>query len=326
MKTARSLVAAALAGCSVSQAQLPASSPPAGAAAHARTWMSRNASAKPLLYISDYGSVNVYDYETNTQVGSLEYFQHAGGSCTDAHGNVYITNTGDADILEFSHGATKPKYIVNPYPYPVDCSIDPSTGNLAVVNEYGEGESSPGNVAIYAGGNGKPKIYKSIFSSVPLVSASYDASGNLLVSAYQDKTFDFARLPAGKSAMESVTLPRSQNWYGPPYVRWDGEYFVVEFETEYVNSPAIFVMYTITGSSGLQEGYSLTERAGGSAPFWLGRIGGPKTLKRASQLVLCGDSDYGGVEFFDYPEGGAYVFEIQNLEQAGGATVSLPAH
>lgn len=325
VKIAAIFIAAGLTGCSlppastpVSRSALNLSTRHSNLSARSRTWMSPDASGKSLLYVSYYSAVQVYDYETDTQVGNLSYFAHAGGSCTDAHGNVYIANYGDADVLEFSHGGTKPRYIVDPSADPVDCSIDPTTGNLAVIN----GNASPGNVAIYAGGKGKPKVYKSPFST-SLVSGAYDPSGNLLVSAYQNNTIDFAMLPAGKTKMESVTLPYQQDWYGPAYVRWDGEYFVVDFQTSYTRSPAVLIMYTLKGTTGEREGYSIAQDSDGSGPFWLGKIGGPKNAHRANQLVFCSRGGYGGVLFYDYPQGGEFVFDLDQLDEAGGATVSL---
>lgn len=309
MKNAGFLVAAALAGCSFSSmSQIPAASP-----------LSPNASSKTLVYVSDYSSVLVYAYETGTQVGKLDYFNHAAGSCTDAAGDVYVANDGDADVIEFSHGGTKPKYIVDPSPYPVDCAIDRTTGNLAVINQYGYSEYAPGIVAVYAAGKGKPKLYKSPFSTA-LVSGAYDARGNLLVSAYQGSTIAFATLPAGKTKMETVSLPLSRNWYGPAYVRWDGQYFVADFRTGYTDDPGIFVMYSIKGLSGERQGYALAEYSG-SGPFWLGKIGGAKSLQRANQLLVCGQSGYGGLMYYDYPEGGAYIYDLYQYENCG-VTVS----
>jgi hypothetical protein len=310
---------AALAACSSAQpiAYAPAPAP----AAHGRSWIAPNAGGKRLLYVSDYDSVDIYEYGTDTKVGSLGDFSQAAGSCTDRAGNVYVTNTGSADVLKFSHGGTKPTYIIDPSPYPVDCAIDTASGNLAVINEYGTSEYSPGNVAIYTGGKGKARVYKSSFSA-PLTSGAYDAGGDLLVSGSANTTLDFGFLSSGQQKFESVDLQYPQNWYGPPYVRWDGEYFVVGFRTGYIDQPDIFAMYTIKGSTGIREGYSLAERAGQSGSFWLGKIGGPKSLHRANRLVLCGSYDYGGVLFYYYPEGGAAVFTLQDGRESSGVTVS----
>jgi hypothetical protein len=315
MKLAIIALGALLAGCSVAPAQPPIQTSAQALSVGRAPRTLLGPSGSTLLYLSAYNAVDVYDYATSTKVASISGFDHASGSCTDAQGNVFITNTGDADILKFSHGGTKPSYIIDPYPDPVDCSIDPSTGNLAVVNEYGTSDSSPGNVAVYTAAKGKPKIFKSSFAT-QLLAATYDAKGDLLVSGAQDNVVSFALLSAGASKLETVSLPHSEGSFSP-WVRWDGEYFVVELEN--FSGTPLFVMYTLNGSSGIEEGYmQVTETAEG--PFWLGIVGGPKGRRRANQLVgTFGDS---GVLIYDYPEGGFSIFRLNEEDQYGGVTVS----
>lgn len=284
--------------------------------------MSPDASDKNLLYVSQDESVVVYDYLTDTQVGQLQYFTHASGACTDASGNVYVTNNQAADVLEFAHGKSSPiKTLLDTDPYPTDCAVDLATGNLAVINEYGQTQSSPGNVAIFAGGKGKAKTY-TVKGISKLVSGSYDATGDLLVGGYDSSShLAFAILDNKSSAFKSVNLPHSTEWTMPGFIRWDGEYFDVEFEVPYDQFPAVFVWYTIKGTTGTQEGYMLTEGSTeNSGPFWLGRIGASKNLKRANQLVASTGS---GLDFWNYPEGGAYIFQMYDLQDLAGLTVSL---
>jgi hypothetical protein len=101
-------------------------------------------------------------------------------------------------------------------------------------------------------------------------------------------------------------------------VRWDGEYFVVEFEGE--DFTPIWVMYTLKGTSGIEEGFMAVDTAEGMGPFWLGRIGVPKAQRRANQLVASVQDS--GVLYWDYPEGGLYVFRFGYSDEYGGVTVS----
>jgi hypothetical protein len=79
-------------------------------------------------------------------------------------------------------------------------------------------------------------------------------------------------------------------------------------------------MYTIKGAAGTKEGYLLSEGSGeGGGPFWLGTIGAPKTLHRANQLVAAIRDT--GIVYWDYPEGGSYIYEMYE-EQGAGVTVS----
>jgi|HubBroStandDraft_2_1064218.scaffolds.fasta_scaffold06503_6 hypothetical protein len=297
-----------------------AQSLPAGGdvAAHRLSWMAPAATSKNLLYVSEHENVLVYDYGTDNQVGELDYFTSAAGTCTDAEGDVFVTNYSAADVLAFAHGKSAPiKTLIDPSPYPTDCAVDPSTGNLAVVNQYGESEYTPGNVAIYSGAKGKPKTYKMAGFSMYL-SGAYDARGDLLVSDVESSGVKFAMLPHGGSKFEAITLPHSGQWTGPGFVRWDGTYFDVEFT---IGETSIFVWYTIKGSKGTQEGYTSTEESGEvGGPFWLGRIGGPKSVKRANQLVV---GTYDGVTGWDYPRGGDYIFQLYDDQRAGGVSASL---
>jgi hypothetical protein len=298
----------------------PAQPLPAGldGAAHRLSRMSPTAAGKNLLYVSEYADVGVYDYGTDDQVGELDDFTHAAGSCTDANGDVFVTNYGAADVLEFAHGKSTPvKTLIDPSPYPIDCAIDPSTGNLAVVNQYGKSEYTLGNVAIYSDAKGAPKTYK-VTGFSTYVSGTFDARGDLLVSDVESSGVKFAMLPHGSSKFEAIALSHSGQWTGPGFVRWDGTYFDVEFS---VGETSIFVWYTIKGSSGTQEGFTTTEESGISGgPFWLGRIGGPKSVKRANQLVV---AIYDGVTGWDYPRGGDYIFQMYDDQRAGGVTASL---
>jgi hypothetical protein len=58
--------------------------------------------------------------------------------CSDRAGKVFLTNTQDNEIIEYAHGGTQPVQTFfytsrdfNPY----DCSVDPTTNNLAVTAE-----------------------------------------------------------------------------------------------------------------------------------------------------------------------------------------------
>ena len=64
------------------------------------------------------------------------------GECVDKAGDVFVAdfggNTGTPAILEYAHGGTKPiATLSDPGYYPESCSIDPTTGNLAVTNDGG---------------------------------------------------------------------------------------------------------------------------------------------------------------------------------------------
>ena len=64
---------------------------------HGRSWMSPAAKrAKKLLYVSDWGTedVFVYDYKTGTLVGTLTNLESPSGQCVDKKGDVWIVSAG----------------------------------------------------------------------------------------------------------------------------------------------------------------------------------------------------------------------------------------
>ncbi len=105
-----------------------------------------------LLYITDNGNGSVYVY-TYPQGKFVQQFQYApiqspAGDCVDDRGNVFITGYNGHDVLIYSRGAAQPKAVLSDPGYPMGCSIDPITHNLAVANSQ-DRSAGPGNVAIW---------------------------------------------------------------------------------------------------------------------------------------------------------------------------------
>ena len=131
---------------------------------HSRSWMAPDAKAKDLLYVTNagYDEVLVYSYPQYKLVGTLTGFYFVpDGVCTDKKGNVWIVNNSAQENVEYKHGGTSQiASLSDPGYYPTICSVDPTTGNLAVANKETIGSSpQQGNVAIYAHAKGTPKLY-----------------------------------------------------------------------------------------------------------------------------------------------------------------------
>jgi len=218
-----SVAAAILMGCASSSqlGSLPV------APQHARSWMARGATASDLLYITDVGTddVYVYSYPQGTLVGTLSGFRSPVRVCSDAAGNVYVTNTNAQQILKYAHGGTSSIATYSDKGFlPVDCSVDPTTDALAVMN-YGPKGSNTGSVAIYKSGTTTPKIYHAANVQAYLFCA-YDGTGNLYVyglnSAYDTA---FIEKPKGAKKFEPIALDRKLSGWGG--VQWDGKYVAV---------------------------------------------------------------------------------------------------
>jgi hypothetical protein len=212
-----------------------------------RSWMASDAKSTALLYVSNDGNdlVYVYSYPHAKLKGYLSDFNEPQGECVDAADDVWITNTNDSDVLEFAHGGTSPiTTLSDPNEYPVGCSIDPTTGNLAVTNIFGAG-TTQGNVSVYSGASGKPTTYTDpeIYF---MYFCGYDDKGNLFVDGRNTSgAFQFAELPKnGKNLFKNITLNYTVEF--PGGVQWDGKHVAVGDQGEGGGS----MIYQTTGAGG----------------------------------------------------------------------------
>src|ERR1700722_208896 len=100
-----------------------------------RSWMAPDAKKQDLMYISDSfaSTVYVYSYPAGKLVGELTGLSGPQGMCADAKGNIWVTSSLTNQIMEFAHGGTSPLVTLMQTGQIFDgCSVDPSTGALAV--------------------------------------------------------------------------------------------------------------------------------------------------------------------------------------------------
>jgi len=260
-----------------------------------------------LLYISDTltSDVYVYSYPKGKLVTTLQDFSVPGGECVDASGDVFVANTGDSDILEYAHGGKAPiAKLKDPGYFPVGCSVDPQSGNLAVTNFPFNG-SGQGDVVIYNQAKGRPKHHYADAAIADMLLCSYDGSGNLFLDGLTSASaFAFAELPKGASKLTDITLDRSIVSAGG--VEWDGKYVAVGDQ-----STSTIYQFSISGTSGTEEGSTQLSGATQIFQFW---IDGTKLIGPDS-----GAADAG---IWNYPAGGAPVKTIAGLYAPLGAVVS----
>lgn len=114
------------------------------------------------LFISDAfggtaftGSIYMFDFKSGALLGSVapppEGFDEVQGGCNDKSGNVYFANTAMSTVDEYNHSGAYVATIADPGEFPVGCSYDRSTGNLAVSNIV-DSSGGPGSVSIYHDG------------------------------------------------------------------------------------------------------------------------------------------------------------------------------
>ena len=267
-----------------------------------------DAKAGALLYVSDTetSDVYVYTYPGGVLKQTLGGFIDPGGECVDAKGNVFVTNTGGLDIVEYAHGASTPAATLkDPGYFPFGCSVDPTTGNLAVTNFSPASGSGSGNVVIYEHAKGKPKKgYRDAAISGMLL-CGYDDKGNLFVDgSTQASTTGFAELPKGGKKLVDIAL--DQNIVAAGGVQWDGKYVAVGDEA----SDTIY-RFSISGKKGTTAGTAALSGGSAVVQFWIdgSKIVGP-------------NSGLGTVGIWKYPAGGAPTKTIGGLYVPLGTVVS----
>jgi hypothetical protein len=219
-----------LVGCGGAQTQVAgAGAVPLGGAKVATS------SGSDLLYTSDGPDDNalyIYTEPGGVYVASSPLPDKAEtlGMCSDEKGNVFVTayaDDGGGYIFEYAHGGITPTQTIHEsdyYDQPWACSVDPTTGNLAVAN-YNTRYYATGDIAIFPNASGQPISYTdSEFSNY--ISITYDGRGDLFV--YGDKIHavpGFAELPSGSGNLTNLSV--SGLLKSPWAIQWDGAYLAV---------------------------------------------------------------------------------------------------
>jgi hypothetical protein len=195
-----------------------------------KSWMAPDAkNVQYLLYTSDEatGTVNVYAYRSRGHLlGQLTGFQFPYGECLDAASNVYVADFAANQIVEYAHGgSTSIKTLSDAYGFPIGCSVDPKTGDLAVSNFEGLGHTCMGGIVIYKGASGRGRLYqdKDFNYYWP---PGYDSQGNLYVEGRkkEDKgKAGLAEIPSERKKLVTISLSGGTIKY-PGAVQWDGHY------------------------------------------------------------------------------------------------------
>ncbi len=238
-----------------------------------RSWSRQQRAGGFLTYASDGASGTVDIYNTQVKNGKL-YGQITGfalpfGACADASGNVYVADLGNQDVVEFAHGGITPINTFYASGALIGCSVDPTTGNVAVSAFFGANQSSySGGVYVFPGGSSTPAFY-----SDPNVALyyppAYDSQGNLFVqglgngyawgsggASYLDE------LPSGGSSLEELSLSGATIYF-PGSAQWDGKYVMLTDQAYQDGSTTGLYRVTVSGSTATVVGASdLTDTCG----------------------------------------------------------------
>ena len=270
--------------------------------------MAPGAVAQDLLYVANSTTVTVYSYPSGKLLGTLKHFYAPQGECVDTIGDVFVTNFGTGQIFEYKHGGTKRiETLKSPTAGPIGCSVDSTTGNLAV-SAFG------GIVAIYKHARGKPTRYTD-----PRIAkfywCAYDSVGDLFVDGQDSSSgFRFAELPKGSRAFTDITLNQPIGW--PAGVQWQGDRVLVGDQ----NTPVIYE-FKISGKSGSKVGRTpLGSRAEFFKQFWVEKqtliLPNEYVTGKASKLETHFETLY-----FKYPAGGKAAKAIRGAMRFPAAAV-----
>jgi hypothetical protein len=279
--------------------------------------MQADYSARNLLYASTLGDkpVYVYTYPDEKMVGILSGPMGPRGMCVDRSSDIFIPSIYiPGGIYEFAHGGGTP--IANfgfPYDGENGCSVDPTTGNLAVVT----GGDYPPALVIYhykgLRGWGFARTY-----DFPSMSSSafcgYSKHGDLFVDGKDSGgAFVLAELPKGRKTFSTISV--SQSIKAPGQVQWDGKHLAIG---DTGVSPSVIYQFDVSGSVATKTGSTTLGDSTMVEQFWIqrGNVIAPDP-KRS-----CGGGQTGCIAIYRYPAGGSAVKTIE-LPNAFGATVSL---
>jgi hypothetical protein len=318
-------VLVALTGCS----PVPSGLAPSAAAPAAQSWMqSKAAPAKALLYIADGATddVFVYDYKTSQLVGTLHGMKQPYGMCVDAQGSVWITDLSAGAVVKYPHGKIVQAKRFATDGRAVGCSVDPTSGNLAVANVTTS--SGGGSIRVFSSSGhtdyANPQCYT-------LEQPGYDSQGNLYVEAYSpSNAVVVCELPHGGNALQPIAVDRELTGAGS--AMWDGKYITLTEESYQGNSSTAIHQMVATTSGGLQTVGTtvLTDPCHNSIDIWQPFIVGSKNTPVNTQqgdAVVAFDTSCQARErskMWAYPASGAPLPDsIFPVKAPDGNAVSL---
>jgi hypothetical protein len=229
---------------------------------------------------------------------------------------VWIPDGDQGTITEYAHGGSEPiSTLYDPGVSPADCSIDATTGNLAVVGY-------PDSLAIYTGAKGAPHTYKIGLGS--FLFCTYDGSGNLFVDGMRPGArpghpyghFGLSELPKGTSRVRKISLRNSLEPYGGWQLQWDGTYLAI---AEGWNN--LIPRFTIRGNVAHYVDTVKLDQMGYVAWFW---IHGSKIIGVAFWQTE--------IQLYHYPAAGDPLKTLANLPSFSGdpgdgsVTVGIAPH
>jgi hypothetical protein len=304
-----SAAAALLAGCGVlrqaqDDTQVPIGAPgamPLGYAPHEASPLSRfTSSDDEVQYLAEDEPAGMAEFNYPEGDSPLNHWglkQHGPypvAACTPGAKIFWIVLLHKADeIVEYGVGSEKPiKTLAVTGGEPSDCTVDPTTGDLAVPL------ANTSSIVIFTKGSGSGQVVADQLDHS--VSSTYDAQGNLFVDGYSDNKNALSELPRKSTQFKKLSFSNklTVDLWGDLRLRWDGTYLAMYY---FNNGIDAIYRYRINGSKAKLVG---TVNLGGvniCGQFWVWSQAG---------LLFCADSDEPYVDVWDYPAGGSPIAHL----------------
>lgn len=286
--------------------------------------MAAGAGNENLLYVSDPLSNGVFVYwfrpASLKLVGFLNAASYPAGECVDRAQDVYITDSGpfgSREIFEYAHGGTSPiAALSDPAGFPNSCSVDGTTGDLAVTSFDSQNDET--QLLVYKKARGKPKVYSgSSLGFFEMYFCGYDKNGNLFVDGIDrsgSSPFLFAALAKGSRTLTEVTL--NQSFDDPGGVQWDGKHVAVGD-----SGGGTIYEFDISGSTGTEVGSTPLTGTATVNQFFIE----PHYFGNAPRKVIDPGRPGNGagyVKYYDYPAGGRPTRKIAQFSAPYAAVIS----
>lgn len=261
------------------------------------------------------GAAYMFDFKTGDLLGQLsappEGFFEPQGACSDKSGNVWITNTAELTIDQYSHDGTYIQTLSDSGGFPAGCSVNKKNGDLLVTNILNASEGTPGNIMVYANASGSGTQLAVPSSMLRPFFVGYTPSGVAYISG-ENPSYGFAAASYSNGTVSAVTLSGAPIEF-PGSVAWSGKTKTINFGDQdtsifYQIDPAT---NTATGTTDLQCSYCDIVQATIKGPTLVGPNAGGEDAINFNWPSGTAGVTYSGASFIQ-PIGSAVSPDVPN--------------